>query len=597
MMRIFTWNLIIFLMIIPFLANAGGTGKFFVDGNRIIAPDGSHFIAKGVNMNGYQANWNDQHLTISDLPLVKNVWKFNFVRLYCRLYKSSSNTLEPNTNQLYSIIEAYINAEMVVMLNFHDKTGDLYRGQELADLISFNLDIVNHFRNHPKFTYLWFEPMNEPGNLPHEQIDQMNRTFITAMRNGGAVDNIICAPGNNWSQEGLNWNSNPVAQSESYILSKGKDIQDFNEANWGNRNIIFSPHFYRIWVHGDDKMAQFIDDVHAQNLPLVIGEYGIQTPGGSTVAATQSLVDVGYERNVGRVVWSWSGGDWNKLTTSNSGRQINRTDGSKPTNLTWLGEVVWDDNHSLTIPDDNGSGDEDDNGDGNGNGDDNGGNLLINGDFSDGLTGWAGPAESLRTYTFFEEGNAHLTVRNVGSEALQIVANLEPGAKYILSGFLRNNATSSNAAAEEVRLGVRNHGDVELYEAFFGLSTDWTFVSLEFTMGNNATMAEIFVANAGGSNWAYADELSLVKVSDNPSTSINQNYFSKMEARMAGSSLEVLNVSGGQVTVYDMSGVRKLQYAVHDDNKIIDLSGLPRGVYVIFLYKKGEVSSVKVVNQ
>jgi hypothetical protein len=34
------------------------------------------------------------------------------------------------------------------------------------------------------------------------------------------------------------------------------------------------------------------------------------------------------------------------VTGTGRARTINKTDGTKPTNLTWLGEVVWDDNHS-----------------------------------------------------------------------------------------------------------------------------------------------------------------------------------------------------------------------------------------------------------
>jgi hypothetical protein len=322
------------------------TGKFYVNGSKIIDPNGCQFIAKGANLNAYQANWNDQNKTISDLHLFKNSWKFNFARLYCRLYKSSSNVLE-TTDQLYNIIQTYIEANVVVMLTYHDFTGGLYTGTNLQDLINFNVAIVNHFKTHPKFSYIWFETMNEPGDKALYDIDTMNRNFCKAIRNAGATENIFCAPGNYWSQEGKNFNSNPVSESVSYILSKGVDLVNWNYSNWGNKNVIFSPHFYKVWVHGDAKMATFIDDVHAKNLALVVGEYGIHTPGGDCTPATQSLKDVGYQRKIGRCVWHWTGGDENDLTTSNSGRNINKTDGTRPTNLTWLGGIVWDDNHTL----------------------------------------------------------------------------------------------------------------------------------------------------------------------------------------------------------------------------------------------------------
>jgi hypothetical protein len=62
--------------------------------------------------------------------------------------------------------------------------------------------------------------------------------------------------------------------------------------------------------------------------------------------------------DVGRMVWQWDGGDSNDLTVwdqyfswAGSGWGINKTDGTKPTNLSTLGNQVWDDNHASSGPD------------------------------------------------------------------------------------------------------------------------------------------------------------------------------------------------------------------------------------------------------
>jgi mannan endo-1,4-beta-mannosidase len=317
-----------------------GAGTFRVVGPKIFDPEGVQFIAKSVNINGWQTNWKDEHLTLGDLPKVKDVWRFNHLRLYLRVLRC----VGCDKQSLYDIVDAYTAAKVVVMFTTHDKTGGLFSGSSLEVLKEFYTDLAKRYKDNP---YVWFEPQNEPGGNNHEAIYNLNKTILTTIREAGAVNNIFVACGNNYSQEGTRWDPRPVTVEQSFILSKGEEMVKFNQENWGNNHVVFSPHFYRIWVHGDVKMADFIDKCYERNFPLICGEYGIRTPGGDCTPATKSIVRVGYPRQIGRSVWHWTGGDWNDLVTSGNGRaRTIQVDASgNPSGLTWLGKVVWDDNH------------------------------------------------------------------------------------------------------------------------------------------------------------------------------------------------------------------------------------------------------------
>jgi uncharacterized protein YjdB len=132
--------------------------------------------------------------------------------------------------------------------------------------------------------------------------------------------------------------------------------------------------------------------------------------------------------------------------------------------------------------------------------------LIINGDFEDGLTGWTGPEESLRTNNYFPvSGTYHLTVRNANTEAVQELTDLIPGQTYVLSGYIRNNNSG-----EEIRLGVRNYGGDELFVEHTANSWPTSAYTIEFTVGAESNSALIFVRNHSGPNWAYADVISVV---------------------------------------------------------------------------------------
>jgi len=312
--------------------------NFEVDGPTIIDPNGEEFVPKGVNVSGYQWVW--QRPTVSDLDLIVDCWNFNTVRVNSFLFEGQVPYAQFDVNNnLDEMVDAFTSQGVVVIFEGHDRIGSYYAGEDLDTLVNWFTDLARRYRDNP---YVWFDVMNEPGSrrgIESEQWINMHGRVIEGIRNIAGSDNIIIVEGAYGGQDNPSDNASPV--TESAILWHSSDILNYNGQTYDN--IMFSIHTYDLWNQGDDKLGDFFDQVHAQGLAILVGEYGVFTD-QDTQAAAESTFNTTIPRNIGRIVWHWDGSDNNDLTTDGGGWQIN--DCQNPSNLTWLGQEIWNDNHT-----------------------------------------------------------------------------------------------------------------------------------------------------------------------------------------------------------------------------------------------------------
>jgi hypothetical protein len=316
--------------------------NFEVQGSTILDPQGHEFVAKGINVNGYQWVW--QRKTVADTDLIVNCWKFNLVRVNSFLFTNESQYPQyDNNNDLDEIVNTFTQRGIVVVFEAHDRIGHYYKDGDLTTLVKWFTDLATRYKNNP---YVWFDVMNEPGEqnaLAETAWLTVHQAVVQAVRDVAKADNIIIAEGAFGGQDSGNWNDGLVADANSAILSYAPDILSFNGKIYDN--IVFSIHTYDQWNFGDAKLADYFDRVQKKNLAMVVGEYGVQT-NADTTAAFDSTLNTAVPRHIGRIAWHWDGSDGNKLTTANPGGGWQIDDCSNPTNLSYMGQKIWDDNHT-----------------------------------------------------------------------------------------------------------------------------------------------------------------------------------------------------------------------------------------------------------
>jgi hypothetical protein len=317
-------------------ARTRGAG-FTVTGSTIYDPSGNQFVAKGVNVSG--SNWVWERHTASDADLIDKCWNFNLVRVNSFLFNGEvpypQNTVN---NNLDEIVNTFTARGIVVVFEAHDRIGRYYTGNDLTTLIAWYTDLATRYRDNP---YVWFDVMNEPGGRTGIDVGQwvnMHGQVIEAIRSTGA-NNIIIVEGAYGGQDNPFPDTSEI--TDSAILKYSEDILSYNGNTFSN--VVFSIHTYDLWNQGDAKLAGFFEQVHAQGLALIVGEYGIYTDQDTNPAAT-SLFNTAPPADVGLIVWHWDGSDHNDLTTTGGGWLID--DCENPTNLSWLGQQVWDNNHA-----------------------------------------------------------------------------------------------------------------------------------------------------------------------------------------------------------------------------------------------------------
>lgn len=440
--------------------------SFTVKGTSILDPAGNNFVAKGVNVNGPYWPWDRS--TIPDIPLITDTWKFNAVRVNCWPEFSIYNS---NNTDLDGIVQGLTAKKVVVVLEEHNFTSTYPAGADLTRLTSWWLDIANKYKNNP---YVWFNIMNEPGQIVVDWLN-VHESIIKAIRGTGA-NNIIVLDESGSGQAGGDADDNM-----SGVLTYGQTLVS------KYKNLVFSLHTYDSWIYSDNRLKSYIDKVHAKNLALIVGEYGTGNDYSSDVATCvfKNVIPAG----VGRFAWQWTGVDKHQLTTSNGGGgwSIDNTSGTKPGNLSFVGNLVWDDNHSgidingaeMTPP----------------------AVLTANLDFEDDApqngsaisNGWINFGTSVidATPANVHQGSYAAKVPSGAAGGFGQQIYLQPNTTYTISGWGKHSTIPGSVSS----IGVK-------YEAVFN-GPDTQLVSLDFTnlayeqktatFTTPATMAEAFL--------------------------------------------------------------------------------------------------------
>jgi mannan endo-1,4-beta-mannosidase len=326
------------------LGKPAAASSYSTSGSSILK-NGAEFVIHGVNIN--TAITPSKHKAAGDVGLIVDTWKFNFVRVSCSTVTSS---ISQDMSALDEIVKAFTERDVVVELSPRDHVGGFYEepakpanSPSLTDLVTWQKAVATRYKDNPN---VWFEVMAGPGNrdikLPQVDWLEPHEAVIRTIRKEVGAQNIIVCMGYGSGYDDGNMGAMNVPESQSAALMYGPDLTKRYS------NIVFAFNAYETWSPGgSSKLNDYLDRLQAKKLPIFVAEYGLHPWAESTYAA-EAVIAAGKERKLGHCVWQWAPNDRSTLCAPDDhtgGWDIDKTDGSRPTNLSWLGDRVWTDNH------------------------------------------------------------------------------------------------------------------------------------------------------------------------------------------------------------------------------------------------------------
>ncbi len=314
-------------------------GLFGISEGRIIAPDGSDFVARGINIYNSTFYPNDYPSKGADAvdQIVTLFPKINMIRFAYQddvpnnLFWSSTAVGDAF---LATFIKAATSRRIVVLLEDHSTIGNFTwtHGQ-----IEAYTTFAARYKDNP---YVWLGTENEPDSTDRESIVQNVRATYDAIRSTGN-NNIVCilSRGGGYTEDILTY--------ANYI--QGGSVPNYPGSGSGSgfgagsssvtamRNIIWDMHFYlwanpaasvevvenTLWNGIDSQWGPFggINLYHNGPksadgvIPVIIGEWGKDWAGDKVQAVILKTGPSPYP--VRNLAWNWSAGAPDILVSGN----------------------------------------------------------------------------------------------------------------------------------------------------------------------------------------------------------------------------------------------------------------------------------------
>ena len=321
---------------VPALVSSAENGLFRVSDGRIIAPDGTDFVARGINI--YNSTFYPNSYPTKGADAVDEIVglfpKINMIRFAYQddgpnnLFWSSTAV---DDAFLATFVEAATSRRIVVLLEDHSTIGDFTwtQGQ-----INAYTTFAARYKDNP---YVWFGTENEPDTVNREGIVQNVRATYDAIRSTGN-NNIVCilSRGGGYTEDILTYanyiqggpvpnypGSGPGAGGSS-VTAMRNVIWDMHLYMWANPSASVAEVENTLWNGIDSEWGPFAGINVYRNgpqsadgiIPVIIGEWGLDWAGDNVLAVILKTGLAPYP--VGNLAWNWSAGDPDILVSGNA---------------------------------------------------------------------------------------------------------------------------------------------------------------------------------------------------------------------------------------------------------------------------------------
>jgi hypothetical protein len=274
------------------------TGTFQTSNGQIIAPNGSDFIAEGVNVSATSSA-----MTSAAASLTTDFPKANFIRLNVYSYQSPS---------YYQSFISQMTAKGIVVevedhtdstgLDWGGSRGVIYTGQLLTNELNWYSSMGSAYANNPN---VWFGTDNEPsitdssGNQDVAALSNWQLQTYQAIRNTGNTSPILMEVEGGPGQT----NAGMTASDYSGMTNIVWDLHWYGwETNYSTNQTTVSQA-----LQADAADAQKITGADGKP-PVIIGEYGNSTNGSNYDANDTQDLQAIMTSGFGSAAWSWDNG-------------------------------------------------------------------------------------------------------------------------------------------------------------------------------------------------------------------------------------------------------------------------------------------------
>jgi mannan endo-1,4-beta-mannosidase len=306
---------ILFSSMVCVYATTNYAQTFTVSEGKLLDANGKEFIIRGVN---HPHVWFlKESLKSLDRLAELNV---NCVRI---VWESDGKAKD-----LKKAIDRCIRLEMIPMVELHDGTGNKTI-HKLMELVNYFMrdDIKKILLQYEK--YLLLNIANEWGDHTMKG-DYWKTGYIQAidsLRSAGYKTTIVIdAPG---------WGQDIYAICEYADELTGHDPE---------KNLLFSVHMYYSW-NDAKKIETELQKVHAEKIPLIIGEFGYNYNEGKNnlkcVVDHTAILRKCQELGIGYIPWSWTG-------NNEANKWLDLAEYEDWKTLTWWGKEIFESENGIT---------------------------------------------------------------------------------------------------------------------------------------------------------------------------------------------------------------------------------------------------------
>ncbi len=296
-----------------------------VDG-RIIAPDGSDFVPRGINIYNSTFFPNDSPTKGVDAvdEIVGLFPNINMIRIAYQdddennLFWASTAT---DDQFLSTFVQAATSRRIVVLLEDHSTIGTFTWTQGQIDTYR---TLAERYKDNP---YVWFATENEPDDAPGERIAQNARATYDAIRDsgndnmvllltrgGGFTDEIQTYA--NYIEGGAvpNYPGSGPGSGGASVTAMHNVAWDMHLYMWANPSASVAEVEETLWNGIDTPWGPFAGINAYSNgpksadgvIPVIVGEWGLDWAGDSVMAVMLQTGPDSYP--VGNLAWNWSAG-------------------------------------------------------------------------------------------------------------------------------------------------------------------------------------------------------------------------------------------------------------------------------------------------